>query len=165
MCDKDIDGLAGEIMCVKEGVHGHGKISPPVGEGQIDRAVVGRIDHILGQSRACALVLLLLGLVDGLIVIGRVGLFGDDLHDVTAGLFRDPVRDHACVALQQAVAVHTDAGTGIRIDSFIEIRVADAAEIQDDSIFIRDDLLILFIRSGQRRVCRSFIIQCCRINC
>ena len=43
MCDKDIDGLAGEIMCVKEGVHGHGKISPPVGEGQIDRAVVGRI--------------------------------------------------------------------------------------------------------------------------
>ena len=92
------DGLAGEVILVKEAVHRHRQVGPPVRVADKDGVVLVQVLDVRGQLGAGVFVLLLRGVVDQLTAVGRIDHRGSDGEQVAAGVLLNHVRDGAQAA-------------------------------------------------------------------
>ena len=135
MSDEHIDVLARKVILVKERIHRHGKISPPVGKHEPDRITVADINAAL-QRRSCFIFLLFFCLIYGLIVIDRIAVFRSDLEDTAACCIRRPLCYQLSIVLERAVfPVESCACDRIYITR--KICVSDSAEIHRRRFFYR----------------------------
>ena len=144
------DGLAGEVIFVKEAVHRHRQVGPPVRVADKDGVVLVQVLDVRGQLGAGVFVLLLRGVVDQLTAVGRVDHRGADGEQVAAGILLNHVRDGAQAADRFTVDGAV-AGRGDRVHAavFRRGKVGDQ-DVRAAALLTGSSLIGAFFCAGGR---------------
>ena len=144
------DGLAGEVILVKEAVHRHRQVGPPVRVADKDGVVLVQVLDVRGQLGAGVFVLLLRGVVDQLTAVGRIDHRGSDGEQVAAGILLNHVRDGAQAADRFTVDGAV-AGRGDRVHAavFRRSKVGDQ-DVRTAALLTGSSLIGAFFCAGGR---------------
>ena len=159
------DGFPGKIILIKEAVHRHREIRPPVGIADENGIVLIQVFDVCGELRTGVFTLLLGGVIDQLSAVGRVYHRGMDGKQIASHIFLNHVRDHAEPSEGFAVDLRIACG-GHRVHA----AVFRSSEIGDQNVAAA--LLCRAFRRGSgpsraflSRGVRSGLFRCLRFGC
>lgn len=121
MRDEDDDGLAGEVVVFKEGVHGHRDIAPPDRHDDEDGVALRERLRRADDLRAGVLLLLIEGELRERVVFAGVVLRGLDEILLPADLGLNHVRDRLGIAAPR-IGQDARGGRGVHVAVFRDLK-------------------------------------------